>query len=313
MNRAILLTGTPVIENPTRALRAGKLEAEFDAGALRKIRWNGVEVLRAILFLVRTPGWGTPDAEISGLEVSESDDAFRVSYDARYGAKDGVTATIRLTGEATGRLRADALIRVGAPFDTNRTGFVVLQPLDGFAGTSVGIVHASGPERDLVIPAQISPGQPVMDLRAITHRPVEGLNVETRFEGDVFEMEDHRNWSDASFKTYSRPIGLPYPYKLTPDAPVAQAVAVTITDQGAQGEAVSVVSVPEVAGQPMPHYALPLDRLADVEAALAWPDALRRLSPGWLLLRHDATREAAEADLSPLARLLELTGARLEV
>ena len=61
MNRAILLTGTPVIENPTRALRAGKLEAEFDAGALRKIRWNGVEVLRAILFLVRTPGvWRAP-------------------------------------------------------------------------------------------------------------------------------------------------------------------------------------------------------------------------------------------------------------
>jgi hypothetical protein len=63
----------------------------------------------------------------------------------------------------------------------------------------------------------------------------------------------------------------------------------------------------------MPHYALPLDRLADAQTALAWPEALRRLAPGWLLLRHDATREAAEADLSPLARLLELTGARLEV
>ncbi len=27
-------------------------------------------------------------------------------------------------------------------------------------------------------------------------------------------MEDHRNWSDASFKTYVRPLALPWPYTL---------------------------------------------------------------------------------------------------
>ena len=27
--------------------------------------------------------------------------------------------------------------------------------------------------------------------------------------GDSFEMEDHRNWTDASFKTYVRPLALP--------------------------------------------------------------------------------------------------------
>jgi hypothetical protein len=30
-------------------------------------------------------------------------------------------------------------------------------------------------------------------------------------EGDAWEMEDHRNWLDASFKTYVRPLALPYP------------------------------------------------------------------------------------------------------
>jgi len=34
------------------------------------------------------------------------------------------------------------------------------------------------------------------------------------FEGDVFETEDQRNWSDASFKTYSTPLSLPYPVTL---------------------------------------------------------------------------------------------------
>ena len=33
-------------------------------------------------------------------------------------------------------------------------------------------------------------------------------------EGDTFEMEDHRNWTDASFKTYVRPLALPWPYTL---------------------------------------------------------------------------------------------------
>ncbi|HEX3485711.1 MAG TPA: hypothetical protein VHT51_11665, partial [Micropepsaceae bacterium] len=35
------------------------------------------------------------------------------------------------------------------------------------------------------------------------------------FQGEVFEMEDQRNWSDASFKTYCRPLSLPIPYRLS--------------------------------------------------------------------------------------------------
>jgi hypothetical protein len=314
MSRAVLLTGTSTVESPTRLLRVGRLEATFDAGALRWIRWNGVEVLRALMFLVRTPGWGTAAPDITGLEISEEAAGFSVAYEAHYGVPgQGLRVGIRLTGEASGRLRAEADIRAEAPFDTNRTGFVILHPLDGFAGTEVTVDHASAPRRDLVIPARISPGQPVMDMRAIAHRPVADLTVETRFEGDIFEMEDHRNWSDASFKTYSRPIGLPYPYRLEPGAPVTQAVTVTLAGQGAEGPAVSAVTVPEIAGQLLPDYALPLDRLADAGAALAWPDALRALAPGWILLRHDASLEAAEADLSPLAELIALTGAKLEV
>ncbi len=314
MSRDILLTGTPIIEAAVRPLRAGPLEAVFDAGALRWIRWNGVEVLRSITFLIRTPGWGTPPAVITVLDVAEEATGFSVSFEAHYGTPGaGVRASIELKGEAGGKVSAQAAIHAEAPFDTNRTGFVVLYPLDGFAGTEVHVEHASAPPRDMIIPAQISPGQPVMDIRAITHRPVPGLTVETRFDGDIFEMEDHRNWSDASFKTYSRPIGLPYPYKLTPDAPLSQSVTVSIVDDGATSLSVSAVSTPAIDAQRLPEYALPLDRLADAEAALAWSGALRHLAPGWLLLRHDATREAADADLSPLARLVALTGASLEV
>ena len=34
------------------------------------------------------------------------------------------------------------------------------------------------------------------------------------FNGETFEMEDQRNWTDASFKTYCTPLSLPYPIKI---------------------------------------------------------------------------------------------------
>ncbi|NPD16841.1 hypothetical protein HOY34_16735 [Xinfangfangia sp. D13-10-4-6] len=313
----ILLTGTPVTETASRVLRAGALEATLDSGALRWIRWNGVEVLRGVLFLLRTPGWGTPFPKVSGLSVDSRADGFTVSYLAHYGAPGaGVQVAIRLSGASMGKgggqIRAEAHITAEAPFETNRTGFVILHPLDGFAGTEVRVDHASGSTRDLVIPAQISPGQPVMDIRAITHHPAPGLHVETRFEGDIFEMEDHRNWSDASFKTYSRPIALPFPYLLQPAQPLFQAVTVALTDDGHGGAVGSAVAVPEIAGQRLPDYALPLDRLADAGAALQ-SKAIAALKPGWFLLRYDTANEASDPDFAPMARLLSQTGARLEV
>ena len=51
-------------------------------------------------------------------------------------------------------------------------------------------------------------------LRAMTHSPMPDVKAEVRFEGDTFETEDHRNWTDASFKTYVRPLALPWPYVL---------------------------------------------------------------------------------------------------
>jgi hypothetical protein len=48
-------------------------------------------------------------------------------------------------------------------------------------------------------------------------------------EGDTFEMEDHRNWTDASFKTYVRPLAEPWPYTLPAGQSFDQAVSLTFT------------------------------------------------------------------------------------
>ncbi|AGI72480.1 hypothetical protein OA238_c24220 [Octadecabacter arcticus 238] len=312
MTNTVLLTGTPRSEERPRVLRAGRLEATYAAGAMRCIRWNNVEILRAVLFLVRTPGWGTPSAKISSLEIEESAKAFTVAFEAHYAEPGkGVIASVRIAGLADGKFNARATIRAEREFETNRTGFVILHPLDGFAGTDVEIEHASGSDETLKMPLTLSPGQPVKDIHAITHRPAPGLTIETRFEGDIFEMEDQRQWSDASFKTYNRPLALVSPYLISPDEPIEQSVSLTVTGTGKRPA--PAVTPPKIEGQQMPSYALPLDRPGDAQHALNYGDAVKALGPQILLLRYDLTEETSPVDAGPLARLLSLTRADLEV
>jgi hypothetical protein len=190
---------------------------------------------------------------------------------------------------------------------------VVLHPLAGVVGTEINVQHASGASRKLVMPVQISPGQPLMDIRALTHQPYEGLSVTTLFEGDIFEMEDHRNWSDASFKTYSRPIGLPYPYLLDPGAPAIQSVDVSVVVDGCSDIPFEAFETPEIDGQKLPAFGLPFDSLQAIEDALPYLEVLAEIAPARVLLRYDFTKEADDLSLSSLARLLEVTGASLEI
>ena len=47
-------------------------------------------------------------------------------------------------------------------------------------------------------------------------------------EGDSFEMEDQRNWTDASFKTYVRPLSKPRPYLIPAGAADRQRIRIGI-------------------------------------------------------------------------------------
>ena len=89
MSRAILLTGTSELEPTPSPLAAGPLSASLDRGQLRDIRWRGVEILRALSFLVRTPGWGTPAPENSGFVVEAQGERFQRRLTARSTAMPG--------------------------------------------------------------------------------------------------------------------------------------------------------------------------------------------------------------------------------
>jgi hypothetical protein len=113
----------------------------------------------------------------------------------------------------------------------NRIGFCVLHPMRECAGQPCTVEKVDGSVEDGRFPKHISPHQPFKDVRAISHQVIPGVWAEVRFDGDIFEMEDQRNWTDASFKTYSTPLDLPFPVEVKTGTRVSQVITLTLKGQ----------------------------------------------------------------------------------
>jgi D-apionolactonase len=113
-------------------------------------------------------------------------------------------------------------------FLRNRIGLCVLHPIKECAGQRCRIQDGEGSWREDVFPFFISPHQPFKKLQALSWNPSSGVQAEIRFEGEVFEMEDQRNWTDASFKTYSTPLELPFPVEVAAGERIFQRVVLSL-------------------------------------------------------------------------------------
>ena len=134
-----------------------------------------------------------------------------------------------IEGSADGRLAFRCEGEAVTDFLTNRTGFVVLHPTPASPACRSRSSMSAARRYGKRFPELIDPVQPMMDLRALTHEAAPGVSVTCRMEGDTFEMEDQRNWTDASYKTYVRPLALPWPYTLEAGSRLEQAVSLTVT------------------------------------------------------------------------------------
>jgi hypothetical protein len=302
----LLLYGTTQPVAPPRVLQAGPLTAEFEAGNLRYIRYAGFEMIRAISFLVRGQVWNTFAPEIADLTVREDGDAFRVRYTATI--RDGA-ATLsyraRIDGTANGALSFTAEGHAETDFVTCRAGFVVLHPIVGVAGHDVEIERVDGRIEHGQFPALIDPVQPMRDLRALTHGFAPGARVTCRMEGDTFEMEDQRNWTDASYKTYVRPLALPWPYTLQAGAPLRQSISLRLHGRPTESAGADDLVRIEIGGAlgPMPGIAL---GCTPAEAGAALPHATRLTQAGIaaLVCRIDPRDGAPLAPVRDLATAL---------
>jgi hypothetical protein len=229
MHPQLLLHGSVERQPDPVQLQAGYLTLQYEAGFLRYIKVGETEVLRMINYNIRDHNWVTIPMTISDEKIEQSSNGFRISYqsecdmgDIKYRWKcliqgdEDSTIVFQVEGEAL------------SAFKRNRLGCTVLHPIRTCAGKHCTITHANNRLEILRFPELISPHQPFLDIREMRWNPTDSVEAFLQFKGDIFETEDQRNWSDASYKTYCTPLSVPFPVDVKPGDKISQAIRLDV-------------------------------------------------------------------------------------
>jgi D-apionolactonase len=207
-------------------LKAGLLQVSFENGALRHVRLRGREVLRSIYFALRDQNWGTIPFRIEQWRETIGADHFDIGFEAVHylGDADVFSWQVNLRGGTDHTLDFSLVGTALQDFSRNRAGFCVLHPVEECAGAAVRITAPDGSTTDEVFPLYIAPERPFPLMSGMEWSPEDGSTARLVFEGDVFETEDHRNWTDTSYKTFCTPLSQPRPVLLRAGEQVRQRV-----------------------------------------------------------------------------------------
>jgi hypothetical protein len=304
-------------------LRAGPLTAILDGVDLRYVKLGAVELVRRIYAAVRDQNWNTIPGVAVNSELDVREDAFDVRFDVRHGNDElDFSWQGTISGTADGRVSFSLDGRAGRDFPYNRIGFCVLHPWRETAGARYRGETPDGPIEGQ-FPLSVGPqdfvdGLYVSLFPAVSRLEIdlaEGITALFEFEGDLFECEDQRNWTDASFKTYCTPLALGLPHRATAGFHVAQTV--TVSARGSppgdtSSEDMTVLTVGRETGTTVPPIGLGLPegvpQLSGREARL-----LRALAPAHLRVALHLDDPAWPEELERALETLRSVGAALEL
>lgn len=214
----------------TRHLHAGRLSCIYENGNLRYIKLGQQEVVRMIYGAVRDENWMTLPYAISDEEVHIGSDHFHISYIAHF-KTDIISylAHIRLEGKPDNSIRFSMQGETLSTFKRNRIGICLLHPVKEYAGQAIQIIQPDGSSYQAVFPENVSPHQPFKNVSKMNWNLKDNSEVLLTFQGDVFETEDQRNWTDNSYKTYSTPLDMPHPVLINKGEQINQQVTLTVS------------------------------------------------------------------------------------
>ena len=251
------------------AWRSGSWSLERRGDELADLAFDGALVLRSIRAVARDRDWNTVPTIVEAVEEQTEELRVRLRLAGLGADLRGTLACVVRQARLTVTLELTA----HSDFERNRIGLVVLHPPD-VAGSVLAVWHPDGSVTQTAFPERIAPHQPAIDIAGLRWASARA-DIEARFSGDTFEMEDQRNWTDASFKTYSTPLALPFPVTITAGTVVRQAVEVEVHSMG-PARTVDVAAVVELraTGTEVPAFGT---------AASTGPDPVHP-SPGSFLL-----------------------------
>jgi hypothetical protein len=318
----IIRYGTSEPPAAGRSFECGRFSFVLEHGAVRWLKWDDREILRGIAFLLRDRDWGTPPAKLDPISVDAESGRLSIHLRGRI-ACDGecfeFTSTILVGADGTFSFTTEG--QSGGPLLTNRCGLVILHPAD-FAGLNLEIGHCDGSREVTQFPRMISPGQPAFNIRSLGYTPRGGPHVLCRIDASLpshqrapCEMEDQRNWSDASFKTYVGSLLDPWPYLLQPDFQIRQHIEIVLEEIPAPFIRPAVdaklgFGAGEAERMPPIGIGFGVEQPPCDEAAV---EALEALSPQALVLIGRLDAAEFEARSTEIARLAARCGAAIQL
>ena len=204
----------------------------FEGGDLRLVRLGDHEIARRIFAALRDRNWGTPAGSISNVQIQPTADSFRVTYLCRV-VEDEINFEweAEILGEPSGLVtfRIDGLAR--STFLRNRIGLNILHPVDECAGQTCHTRRVSGAVVKTCFPEEIADKDVIEgfeEMCGMSCDVAEGIIAQFEFAGDLFETEDQRNWTDATYKTFSTPLNLPFPVEVPAGSRLSQMIRLKI-------------------------------------------------------------------------------------
>lgn len=215
---------------PRQRLLTGDFSAIFDQGALAHLSLRAHELIRLVYVAIRDPSWNTVPTVPLSVHLCSEAGYFFVKVKARAtGSSLDLEWELVARGSTDGSLemnfRARALrdcafARIGLclHFDAERFKAAPWEAENLTNSCSAQFPSAIHPQ--FLVNGVLQPCIPAFSRMRITLGKL--TSIALSLEGDQFEIEDQRNWTDATFKAYTTPLALGELHHLTTGETIEQ-------------------------------------------------------------------------------------------
>jgi hypothetical protein len=218
-------------------LRAGDLCLRLVGSDVRSATWQGTEVLQRAYYAVRDAPWNTVPGIIEERSIDQRTDGFSALIRQHHSFDEIVLrCDMAIAGDVDGKLVIRATTVAESAFSYSKIGLNLHHGLRTYRGVS-GRARTLDGWTSFRLDDEIEP-QLIRDgtLTAMFAHfdalevALPGLAVRFDFAGDRFEMQDHRNWCDANWKTYGTPLEYGFPMDCAAGQRFEQTVTISVTE-----------------------------------------------------------------------------------
>ena len=185
----------------------------------------------------RDAPWNTVPGVIEERSIERRPDGFSALIRQRHRYEDiDLRAELSVAGQADGTLVIGATTVATSSFSYSKIGLNLHHGLRTYRGATGRARTLNGWETfrlgDEITPQLIRDGTLTAMFAHFDALEVDLPTVAVRFDfdGDRFEMQDHRNWCDANWKTYGTPLEYGFPMDCAAEQRFEQTVTISVSD-----------------------------------------------------------------------------------